>query len=88
LTNAVRHANAANVDVILELRNGRAIIIVEDDGAGFDTHEIYKSGHLGLLGMQERAQMAGGVLQIESRPGGGTTIVAEVPYVDSYLDRR
>jgi PAS domain S-box-containing protein len=88
LTNAVRHANASNIDVILELRDEKSIVVVEDDGIGFETQEIHKSGHLGLLGMQERAQMAGGTLQIESRPGGGTTIVAEVPYVDTYLDRR
>jgi signal transduction histidine kinase len=87
LTNAVRHARAKNVDVILELQAGRSIVVVEDDGVGFDTQEIQKSGHLGLLGMQERAQMAGGTLQVESRPGGGTTIVAEVPYVDTHLDR-
>jgi signal transduction histidine kinase len=88
LTNAVRHAKASNVDVILELRDESSIVVVEDDGVGFETHGINKSGHLGLLGMQERAQMAGGTLQIESRPGGGTTIVAEVPYVDTHLDRR
>jgi len=87
LTNAVRHAKANNVDVILELQDGRSIVIVEDDGVGFETQEITKSGHLGLLGMQERAQMAGGTLQIESRPGGGTTVVVEVPYVDTHLDR-
>ena len=87
LTNVVRHARANNVDVILELQEGRSIIVVEDDGVGFDALEIHKSGHLGLLGMQERAQMAGGTLQVESRPGGGTTIVAEVPYVDTHLDR-
>ena len=87
LTNAVRHARASNVDVILELRDGKSIVVVEDDGVGFDTTEIRKSGHLGMLGMQERAQMAGGTLQIESRPGGGTTIVVEVPCVDSHLDR-
>jgi signal transduction histidine kinase len=87
LTNAVRHAKAGNVDVILELRDGKSIVVVEDDGVGFDTNDIRKSGHLGMLGMQERAQMAGGTLQIESRPGGGTTIVAEVPYVYSHLNR-
>jgi len=87
LTNTVRHAKARNVDVVLELREGNFLVIIEDDGIGFDTNDIQK-GHLGLLGMEERAQMAGGSLQVESRPGGGTTIVAEVPYGNSYLNRR
>jgi signal transduction histidine kinase len=87
LTNAVRHASAGSVDVILELRDGSAVAIVEDDGDGFDIAQVDKSGHLGLLGMEERAQMMGGVLQIESSRGRGTTIVVEVPYANSNLDR-
>jgi len=80
LTNAVRHANAKNVDVILEQRDEKAVIIVEDDGIGFDTAQIGKSGHLGLVGMQERAQMLGAAMTIESAPGCGTIIVMEVPH--------
>ncbi len=87
LTNVIRHAKASNVDVILELQDGKALAIIEDDGVGFDIQDI-QHGHLGLLGMEERAQMAGGGLQIESKAGGGTTIVAEVPYDNSYLNRR
>jgi PAS domain S-box-containing protein len=88
LTNAVRHANAQNVDLILEMLPEKAIVIVEDDGIGFDTAVIRRRGHLGLLGMHERAQMIGGSLLIESRPGGGTTVVVEVPYGDTHLNRR
>lgn len=87
LTNAVRHAKANNIDVILERRNEETVVIVEDDGISFVTDHIPKSGHLGLLGMQERAQMMSGTLQIESIPGSGTTIVLEVPYVDSHINR-
>lgn len=87
LTNAVRHAKASNVDVIVEKRAGKLVVIIEDDGTGFDTAEIRKSGHLGLLGIQERTQMITGSLQIESSPGGGTTIVVEVPNVDTHTDR-
>jgi signal transduction histidine kinase len=86
LTNAVRHANASNIDVILECRDGEIIVIIEDDGIGFETSQMRKSGHLGLLGMQERAQMMAGTLQVESKPGGGTTIVVEIPYVDSHCN--
>ncbi len=80
LTNAVRHANAKNLDVILEQRDDKTVIIVEDDGAGFDTRIIGKAGHLGLVGMQERAQMIGAAITIESEPGCGTIIVVEVPH--------
>lgn len=88
LTNAIRHAQAQSVDVILELLEEKAVLIIEDDGIGFDTSVFRGSGHLGLLGMQERAQTIGGTLVVESRPGGGTTVVAEVPYADSNFDRR
>jgi signal transduction histidine kinase len=88
LTNAVRHARARNVDVILELREGKCTVIVEDDGVGFDAGRIRPRGHLGLVGMQERAQMLGGDIQIESRTGGGTTVAAEVPYDYSNTNRR
>jgi signal transduction histidine kinase len=88
LTNAVRHAQASNVDVIVENRAGKVVVIIEDDGVGFEIAEISRSGHLGLLGIQERIQMIAGSLQIESIPGGGTTIVVEVPYVNSDFDRR
>jgi PAS domain S-box-containing protein len=87
LTNAIRHACANNVDVILELRDGKAVAIVEDDGIGMDISQIDKSGHLGLLGMQERAQMVGGSLDIESQSGNGTTIAVEVPFANTNLDR-
>lgn len=88
LTNAVRHANAKNIDVILEYRAGKAIILIEDDGISFDTAHVPKSGHLGLLGMQERAEIISGTLQIESVKGHGTTILLEVPYADSNPDCR
>ena len=74
------YANASNIDVILEQREEKTVIIVEDNGAGFDTGSIGKSGHLGLVGMQERAQMIGATLTIESEPGCGTIIVVEVPH--------
>ena len=87
LTNAVRHANAKQIDVILEDRDGKTVVMIEDDGIGFDAAHIPKSGHLGVLGMQERAQMMSGTLQVESVPGCGTTIVLEVPHDDSNLNR-
>jgi PAS domain S-box-containing protein len=87
LTNTARHSFAKNVDVILKLRDSKMVIIVEDNGVGFDTNKIRESDKLGLIGMQERAQMMGGNLQIESSPGSGTTIVVEVKYDDKDIDR-
>jgi len=80
LTNTVRHAKAKNLDVILEQRQDKVVIILEDNGIGFDVTQIGKGGHLGLVGMQERAQMISAALSIESDPGCGTIIVLEVPH--------
>jgi two-component system, NarL family, sensor histidine kinase UhpB len=75
LTNVARHSRARNVDVILERRPEDVLLIVEDDGVGFDPGEAGTSAQgFGLLGMQERAALVGATLQIESTPGKGTTI--------------
>lgn len=83
LTNVMRHARASRVDVVLERRGATVFVLVEDDGKGFDVEQAKISGHLGLLGMEERAEMLGGKLTVESVPGTGTTLVAEVPYDDT-----
>ena len=80
LTNAARHANARNVDVILEYRLDKIVLLVEDNGIGFDPSQVPPTGHLGLIGMQERAEMIGATLHVESEPGCGTIIVMEVPH--------
>lgn len=83
LTNVARHAAAGAVSVILEHRGRSVHIIVEDDGRGFDVEEVLRSGDadrtLGLHGMRERAALVGGSLTVESAPGRGTTIFAEIP---------
>jgi signal transduction histidine kinase len=88
LTNVVRHAGACHVDVVLERREDVMLVIVEDDGKGFDFSLVKKQGHLGLLGIQERAEMLGGSLTVESKPGSGTTLFVEVPYAHPYIARR
>lgn len=87
LTNVIRHAQATRVDVLLERRDDRVVAIIEDDGMGFDAEAAKQSGRLGLFGMQERAEMLGGRLTIESAAGMGTTVYVEVPYAHSYPDR-
>jgi signal transduction histidine kinase len=78
LTNIVKHAQAQNVTVLLTRREGIAAIVIEDDGRGFDP-ELGDPDGIGLVGMRERAELLGGRLRIESSPGSGTTIAAEVP---------
>ncbi|HEX9116429.1 MAG TPA: PAS domain-containing protein, partial [Anaerolineae bacterium] len=79
LTNISRYAHAGSVAVVLQQRGDSVQVAVEDDGQGFDVQKALRSGRLGLLGMRERAEMAGGTLEIESSPGRGTTIYASVP---------
>jgi signal transduction histidine kinase len=78
LTNIVKHANARNVSVSVARRESTIAAVIEDDGAGFDQRAVREEG-VGLLGMRERLSFVDGRLEIESRPGAGTTIVAEVP---------
>jgi signal transduction histidine kinase len=80
LTNAVRYAHATRVDVVLTVRESKLIVIVEDDGIGFEPEAVASGEHLGLFGMRERAEMIDGKLAIESSPGKGTTILLEVSY--------
>lgn len=79
LTNVARHAQARHVSVIVERHGVSVRAIVEDDGLGFDVDAALRCGRLGLLGMRERVEMLGGNLTIESAPGKGTTLFAEVP---------
>ncbi len=78
LTNIVKHADAKNVSVSLSRRESGVAAVIEDDGVGFDVRDVREEG-IGLLGMRERLALIGGRLEIESRKGAGSTIVAEVP---------
>jgi PAS domain S-box-containing protein len=79
LTNVAKHARAKNVDVILERRADHVILIIEDDGVGFDPGEESTAGRgFGLLGMQERAALVGATLEIESAAGKGTTVLVRM----------
>jgi len=73
---------AGGVNVLLEPRGNSLVLIIEDDGVGFDPnkHTLKEKGvSMGLIGMQERAALVGGRLEIESAGGKGTTIYAKVP---------
>jgi len=75
LTNVAKHAAATNVEVILERRGNSVLLVVEDNGRGFEMDAPDSPGHgFGLVGMRERAALVGAVLEIESSPGMGTAI--------------
>jgi signal transduction histidine kinase len=78
LTNVVKHASARRVSITLVQKGAAAVVVVEDDGGGFDPGAT-RPGALGLVGMRERVALVGGRLTVESSPGVGTTLVAEVP---------
>ena len=80
LQNAVRHANAGRIEVRLADGDGRLVLEVSDDGAGFDPGDpALRSRRLGLTSMEERAAALGGALAIDSAPGRGTRVRLEVP---------
>ncbi|HEX5855567.1 MAG TPA: GAF domain-containing sensor histidine kinase, partial [Thermoanaerobaculia bacterium] len=82
LSNVLRHSGARAVSVVLERRDKGIILVVEDDGRGFDVAAANRSDRLGLPGIRERAEMLGGTLLLESSPGSGTTLVVEIPHAD------
>ncbi|MFC2027970.1 PAS domain S-box protein [Chloroflexota bacterium] len=79
LTNVWKHANASQVEVEVITEAKTIILSVLDDGVGFDHKSILKEGALGLLGMQERAQLADGKLKVSSSPGKGAKITVNLP---------
>jgi signal transduction histidine kinase len=76
LHNAVRHSGARNARVRIEQSDGRIRLRVTDDGHGFDPA---RTRGLGILGMEERVRRLGGKLRIQSEPGKGTTVEADLP---------
>jgi signal transduction histidine kinase len=76
VNNAQRHAHAKNVTVELRETDTSVQVQIKDDGSGFDGK---RTRGIGLLGMEERVKRLGGTLSIESLPGAGTTIRAELP---------
>ena len=76
LNNAQRHAHAKNAVVELQQTGDVIRVNTRDDGSGFDPK---RTRGMGLLGMEERVKRLGGTIEIDSRPGAGTTIRAELP---------
>ena len=78
LSNVAKHSRAQNVEVILDRRADSVLLIVEDDGVGFDPVGGSAGEGFGLRGMQERAALVGATVQIESAPGKGTTVLVRM----------
>ena len=84
LSNVLKHARANKVTVQIADAVGGVQLTVSDDGAGFNPSEAIRHalpGHLGMRSMHERAVVAGGSLEIESRPGAGTIVRCWLPEV-------
>ena len=79
LTNVARHARTGAVEVRVWVDDITLNLEVEDRGAGFDAEVSRGMSSSGLAGMQERAAILGGVFTIDTHPGGGTHLVAELP---------
>jgi PAS domain S-box-containing protein len=79
LTNVARHAQASHVNVLLANEGEDLLLAVQDDGQGFDANNLQEYEGLGLAGMRERAALAGGRLEIQSKAGQGTLVRLKVP---------
>lgn len=83
LGNSAKHSKAKQVRVQLTCIDGLIRLVVSDDGVGFAPGRAGASGGVGLLNMRERARFLKGAFVLESEPGHGTTVRAEVPQQDA-----
>jgi signal transduction histidine kinase len=87
ITNVIRHAKATHISVMLERSGSDLILLIVDDGAGFDIKTLRScstsAATLGLRGMEERVQAVGGSIRIDSAPELGTEICARFPVQDA-----
>ncbi|MBZ0304304.1 MAG: hypothetical protein K8J31_31500, partial [Anaerolineae bacterium] len=83
LNNARRHAQAEYIHAEIEYGSGGVTLKVTDNGRGFEMpahlNQLTRSGHFGLIGMRERAQLVAGQLAIKSVPGEGTVLTFSIP---------
>ncbi|MFT7171643.1 MAG: signal transduction histidine kinase [Paracoccaceae bacterium] len=83
VVNVVRHAQASKIHVALRSSNGEREISISDDGVGFEPSvkrdRTGRSTSPGLLGMPERVMLVRGTMEIDSRCGGGTKVIARIP---------
>jgi signal transduction histidine kinase len=83
LSNAVRHARAMRIALILTTDGMTSTLVIVDDGVGFDPTASAAAGHHGLANMRARAAAIGGRLDIRSAPGSGTRVIVDLPRSES-----
>jgi signal transduction histidine kinase len=88
LTNIARHAQAASVEITIDVRNQNLFVLITDNGKGFDKSLLNHPESLGLLSIQERARMIGGKAVITGEPGKGTQVTLEVPLKNADVDTK
>ncbi|MBI2818263.1 MAG: PAS domain S-box protein [Acidobacteria bacterium] len=81
LTNVARHSRATRTEVVLQKQRDGLVLLIRDNGQGFDPADPSLSKSVGLLGMRERAAMLGGLVNISSAPGKGTSVTAWIPFL-------
>jgi two-component system sensor histidine kinase DegS len=83
LSNIRKHSGATEALVLLDFSEQNITVTIKDNGKGFDipsgVADLASTGRLGLVGMQERAQLLGGTLSIDSQPGSGTSLTVTIP---------
>lgn len=79
LTNIARHANATQVETLLESDDKNVYFSIRDNGTGFDVNAIKTKKTLGLLGIKERSLLIGGTYEINSKPGQGSEVKISIP---------
>jgi signal transduction histidine kinase len=79
MRNAARHSGASRVNLAVTTTNGHVQLAVSDDGVGFDPARGRIRRGLGQASMRERAALLGGMVEVKSSPGRGTTVKASVP---------
>ena len=79
LHNVLKHAHATRIYVLCELRSDSLVLLVQDDSVGFEPMNRCRPSGSGLIGMNERAALAGGTLHVESSLGHGTTVFLRIP---------
>ena len=89
VTNTMKHATASHVKVAVMVGPADVTAVVTDDGIGFEmaNGRIIPQNSLGLLGMQERVRLVGGMFDVRSTPGRGTTVTARIPLIARESER-
>lgn len=93
INNAKKYARTSRIDLIVrpDKRNNTLSIFIKDHGQGFDVKQVKarydQQGSLGLINMQERAEVVQGRLKIQSEPGHGTTIILTLPLLENLLQK-